>query len=310
VTIAWSGAAFDVDGNRLLINGGGHADWAGNEVYELDLDTQAMRRLNNPSYPLRDGCAAGTNSTYADGRPVSRHTYNHLAYIEEQDLMFLFGGSRWECGFFGADTWTFDPALDLWTARSNTDAPNGDFGLSIVRDSATGLLWARDTYNVYSYDPAMHRWQRRSGNDDLALSSYRSGVFDPLRGRYYLYTTAARTLHHYDVRSSTANLAITSRPAPTCSFMDREGAGWAYDPQSDRLVAWNGGNTVHLLDPDTAACTTQSFVGGPTAPDQGTYGRFAYSPREDAYVSCNDIDENCRILRLRSGDGVFANGYE
>jgi hypothetical protein len=74
VTQAWGGAAFDEAGNRLLIDGGGHSDWAGNEVYELDLDNGVMRRLNNPSYPVRDGCVAGTNSTYADGRPVAAMT--------------------------------------------------------------------------------------------------------------------------------------------------------------------------------------------------------------------------------------------
>jgi hypothetical protein len=310
VTIAWGGAAFDIEGNRLLLNGGGHADWGGNEVYELDLDSVVMRRLNNPSYPLRDGCAAGTDSTYADGRPVSRHTYNHLAYIEEQDLMFLFGGSRWFCGYFGDDTWTFDPALDRWTARDNTDAPIGEFGLSISRDPATGLLWARDSRRLHAYDPAVHRWQRRSSDSDLSLSNYRSAVIDPVRGRYFLYTAGDRTLHHYDLRSTAALLTIVSRAAPSCTFMDRDAAGWAYDPRLGRLVAWVGGDTVHLLDPDSATCSTLSFPGGPVAVQQGTYGRFAYSPREDAYVSCNDIDENCRILRLRSGDGVFASGYE
>lgn len=310
VTIAWSGAAFDIEGNRLLINGGGHADWAGNEVYELDLDTRTMRRLNAPSYPLRDGCVAGTNSTYADGRPVSRHTYNHLAYIAEQDLLFLFGGSRWQCGFLGNDSWTFDPALDRWTARSNADAPRGDFGLAIARDPVTGLLWARDSLNVFAYDPQVHRWQRRSGNNDLSLSNYRSGVVDPNRGRYYLYTTASRTLLHYDIRSSSTALNIVSTPAPTCAFMDNDAAGWVHDPQLDRLVAWDGGDTVHILDPDSASCTTLQFPGGPTAPVQGTYGRFAYSPQDDVFVTCNDIDDNCHILRLRAGDGLFGNGFE
>lgn len=310
VTEAWSGAAFDAGGNRLLINGGGHADWAGNEVYELDLDTITMRRLNAPSHPLRDGCVAANNGTYADGRPVSRHTYNHLAYLEAQGLLLLFGGSLWYCGFFGRDTWTYDPATDTWTARSDADAPRADYGLSIVRDPATGLVWARDSLNVYAYDPVAHRWQRRSGTGDLALSNARSGVFDATRGRYFLYTTAARTLHHYDVRASSGLLTLVSRPAPTCTFMDRDGAGWAYDPRADRLVAWNGGDTVHLLDPETATCTSVQFPGGPAAHPQGTFGRFAYAPRDDVFVTCNDIDADCRILRLRPGDGLYSDGFE
>lgn len=310
VTSAYSGAAFDINGNRLLISGGGHFDWGGNEVYELDLDTQVMRRLNAPSYPLRDGCVSGTNGTYADGRPVSRHTYNHLAYIDEQDLLFLFGGSRWQCGFFGADTWTYSPSQDQWVARSNASAPNGDFGLSIVRDPVTGLLWARDSLHVYAYNPATQSWQQRSGNSDIALGNYRSGVIDPVQGRYYLYTAGNFTLHHYDIRSAGTMLSIVSFPAPTCAFMSNNAAGWVYDPLQDRLVAWNGGNTVHVLDPATASCTTLSFPGGPSAHEQGTYGRFAYSPSDDVFVTCNDIDENCYILRLRGGDALFADDFE
>ena len=310
VIIAWGGAAFDVEGNRLLITGGGHGDYAGNEVYELDLDTRVMRRINAPSYPLRDGCEAGNNSTYADGRPVSRHTYNHLAYIEDQDLLFLFGGSRWQCGYFGADTWTYAPAQDQWLPRNNTDAPDGTFGLSISRDPLTGLLWARDAYHLYDYDPATHRWQRRSDDSDIGLSDYRSGVIDPIRGRYFLYTAANRTLYHYDIRSSAQMLTIVSRPAPTCAFMDDDAAGWTYDPRQDRLVAWNGGDTLHILNADTAICTTLTIPGGPVAPEQGTYGRFAYSPQDDVFVTCNDIDTNCHILRLRPSDALFAHGFE
>lgn len=308
VTSAWSGAAFDIEGNRMLINGGGHADWAGNEVYELDLDTRTMRRINAPSHPLRDGCVDANDSTYVDGRPVSRHTYNHLAFIEELNLLLLVGGSRWQCGFFDNDTWTFDPALDRWMRRGGAGGPAADFGLSLARDPATGLIWARDSYDLYAYDPSTHAWQRRSAVNDRALSSYKSAVIDPRRGRYFIYVAGQRALLHYDIRGGSNALTIAERAAPTCAFMDDDAAGWAYDPRLDRLVAWNGGDLVHLLNPDTAVCTTLNFPGGPVAHEQGTYGRFAYSPRDDVFVTCNDIDENCRILRLNAA--LFANGFE
>ncbi len=307
VTGAWGGAAFDAVGNRLLIMGGGHGDWAGNEVYELDLDTIVMRRINNPSYPLRDGCIAGNGSTYADGRPVSRHTYNHLEWLPTQNLMFLYGGSRWQCGYLGDDTWTFDPALDLWTPRSNANAPDGNFSLSVVRDPVSGLLYARDVYHLHSYNPATHTWSQRSTDADIAVNSYKSAVIDPVRRRYYFYVAENRVLHSYDITNTTAQLTVTSTPAPSCAFMDRDAAGWQYDPVLDRLVAWNGGNTVHILDATNATCTTQEIPGGPTATNTGTYGRFRYSPVSGAYVSCNGIDDNCYALRL--SDRIFADGF-
>ena len=135
-------------------------------------------------------------------------------------------------------------------------------------------------------------------------------MIDPIRGRYFLYTAANRTLYHYDIRSSAQMLTIVSRPAPTCAFMDDDAAGWTYDPRQDRLVAWNGGDTLHILNADTAICTTLTIPGGPVAPEQGTYGRFAYSPQDDVFVTCNDIDTNCHILRLRPSDALFAHGFE
>jgi hypothetical protein len=304
---AWGGAAFDAAGNRMLITGGGHADYAGNEVYELDLDDGVMRRLNAPSYPVRDGCVNG--SVYADGRPVSRHAYNHLEYMPGQNLLFLYGGSRWQCGYLGDDTWTFDPALDQWTARSNDDAPSGSFGLGVVRDPVSGLIYARDDYTLYSYDSSQHAWSVRS-QDQLALNSYRQTVIDPLRRRYYMYVAGARRLYWYDIANATGMLATQSVDAPSCSFMDEDAAGWVYEPQLDRLVAWGGGDPVQLLDPDTATCSTLSHSGGPAANANGTYGRFRYSPKDGVIVSCNDIDENCYTLRLVPASQVFANGFE
>src|SRR5699024_2993382 len=46
---AWSGAAWDRDGGHMLIFGGGHVDYYGNEVYQFSLPDRAWRRLTNPA---------------------------------------------------------------------------------------------------------------------------------------------------------------------------------------------------------------------------------------------------------------------
>ena len=43
---AWSSAALDPDSSRLLVWGGGHADYAGNEVYAFDLRSLQWTRLS------------------------------------------------------------------------------------------------------------------------------------------------------------------------------------------------------------------------------------------------------------------------
>lgn len=49
VLTAWSGAAYDSKRERVLFHGGGHGDYAGNEVYALDVNTFRWSRLWGPS---------------------------------------------------------------------------------------------------------------------------------------------------------------------------------------------------------------------------------------------------------------------
>lgn len=307
VTEDWSGAAFDSAGDRLYISGGGHGGYAGNEWYRLDLGTLTLARVNDPSTPVRDGCLF--DGIYADGRPVSRHTYQHLAWLPGPRRIFLVGGSRWQCGFFIDDAWTFDPAVDVWTERSYAGGPHTGFGLSLAVDLPSGLVYAHDDYDLYSYDPATNLWTLRAENQQ-GPGDYKSAVIDPLRRRYYYYATDDRTLYWYEISSPTGTLTRQSGATTNCTFMDSYAAGWDYDPQLDRLVAWTGGDSVQLLNPDTRVCTTVSYSGGPTAITQGTFGRFRYSPLSQLFVTCNDIDENCQVLRLSPGTILFTDGFE
>ena len=46
---AWNGAAVDAKRNRLIVWGGGHNDYYGNEVYALELSTMSIKRIVDPS---------------------------------------------------------------------------------------------------------------------------------------------------------------------------------------------------------------------------------------------------------------------
>ncbi len=75
---AWSGAALDTNADRLLVWGGGHADYSGNEVYAFDLRTLRWTRLTEPSAVDR------SRGHYADGNPRSRHTYDYIEFVRRQ----------------------------------------------------------------------------------------------------------------------------------------------------------------------------------------------------------------------------------
>lgn len=50
VISAWNGAAFDSQRLKMYFHGGGHRDYGGNEVYELDLLLGRWTRLTDPSF--------------------------------------------------------------------------------------------------------------------------------------------------------------------------------------------------------------------------------------------------------------------
>src|SRR5262245_6639291 len=67
---SWSSGLMDTLRNRLIIWGGGHTSYYGNELYSVDLNDLTIHRINDPSIPTN--YHGGTNScitTLADGTP-------------------------------------------------------------------------------------------------------------------------------------------------------------------------------------------------------------------------------------------------
>ena len=71
----WSGGIADTQRNRMILWGGGHNGYYGNEVYALNLIEGTMTRLTDPSEldPNRDCIEA-----HPDGKPNNRETFNGL----------------------------------------------------------------------------------------------------------------------------------------------------------------------------------------------------------------------------------------
>ena len=294
---------FDTARNRLLIWGGGHTGYAGNELYALALDTLTMTRLNDPSTSLSNCTGA-----YPDGKPVSRHTYNHLAYLPNQDVMFAWGGSQWQCGSIADDAWILNLSTLSWTQKSHAGGPIGNhFGVGASFDPNSGLVYAHDGSDLFSYNPSADTWATRSSSSlSPQFFGYTSGAVDPVRKRYLLHGNdhtgspiPPETLYWYDISNPTASVREQSALTTGCSgFIGNYEFSMEYDPNQDKFVGWNGGNTIYLLNPDTLSCTTVTYAGGPSAVANGTFGRFRYSPTLNVFVVCNSVNANCYTLRL------------
>jgi len=297
VVAAWSGGVADTLRNRLIVWGGGHTDYSGNEVYALNLGTNpiSITRLNNPS-PVVSGCT----EVASDGTPPSRHTYDGLAYIPYQDSMFSYVGSMAPSGCGTADTWTFYFGSLKWTNQNppNYPGPNGGYGQADYDPNTRNVFAVTGAYGqLSSYNFGNNAWTALSSNGSV-INNQATGRVDPKRKRFYIF--GAGGIFYYDISGTDATYAIHTLTGTGCSgFTGAQAPGVAYDPVQDRMVGWAGGNTVFLYNMDTDSCTSVTFPNGPpTQQALGTYGRFRYFPKLNVFALVNDANQNAFTLRL------------
>jgi len=281
---AWGGGAYDAVHRKMIIWGGGHETYYGNEVYAFDIPSARWERLNDPSP------GPFNRDPLADGKPVSRHAFDGLQYITHANRFFGYGGAQAQNGGGTHVTWTFDVDTKTWRNMLPAGASPGVghvYQLSSAYDAKTRNVYMRDPFNLYAYNFDTNTWTTRM---------YWEHVWDPqtaaIDSRRDLYfTIGAGEWLVYDITNNsdvTANWITNGGNA-----LIAEGApGLAYDANSDNLVAWHGG-AVHVLNMQTRAWTRKSAVGAPPLPaSNGTFGRWRYVSQYNVFILVNSVDDN------------------
>ena len=328
VIAADSGAAADTKRNRLIIWGGGHAGYAGNELYSLDLNTSppTLVRLNNPS--IFDPLNGNLEVNASDGTPTSRHTYGGLVYLPVQDKIFA-----WEGVSLGGrslrQTWQLDMNTLTWT-NMHPELTPGSFDVTAGGGSASGAECAYDPNTqkvlcewggnllLVQYDPATNKWAMLtshnlcSGFPTCVSTAAISAVIDPAHKYMILIgnsnasnpSTGTLIVWAIDISSGGTYAAQDwSSQVKGCSSLNVDYPGLVYDPVVNRIVAYpNDGDFVYIFDPVSKTCTPQGFPNGPPAsgltPPNGTFGRFAYFPSIGKYALVNRAGNNAFTLTL------------
>ena len=286
---AWSGGTVDQNRARLLVWGGGHGDYLGNEMYALDLGTQRIQRVVDPSPAT--GQSACTN-TLPDGAPASRHTYDALTFITHADRFFATNGGIATCGWGALDTWTYDFVAGRWELK-NPRNPVGALGTMAVYDDATGLVYLKDTENFFSYSHDDNRFTQLNSERQV-VDYHLSATIDSKRRLFVMLGDGVQvvdlaTNRLQRIETTGAPEFVTSKQSP----------GVGYDPVADRIVAWHGGSGVYALDMDSRSWSQVNRNAGPSAPApvQGTFGRWGYVAKYGVFALVNDIDQNGWVFR-------------
>ena len=300
VMSCWSGGAYDAKRDRLLIWGGGHFAYAGNEVYAFDVNALRWERLCDPSLKTDTDYHAGSD-VYEDGTPRSCHTYGSIQYVPTVDRLCAFGTcANFPAARGGKTTWAFDFEKKLWEKKSPVASIG--FESSSAWDPVSERIWCRmnGSGDLLEWEAVKDAWTKRANHDNRYWDH--SAAIDPVGRRYV--GAGGKCVHAYDIgaegKIAQQKLATTG---PQDIVESARNPGFQYDPVLDRFVAWDGGAALFTLDPATWEWRKHEPAAGnkvtPTAAcANGTYGRFRYIPSKNAYVVVNDVKQNVFIGRL------------
>lgn len=338
---AYSGMAVDVRSGKLRIVGGGHFDYSGDENWTLDYENRtpwvqdqlpyftgynmsysgsletdagylyAQTRVDNVNFP----------GAIVEGgvpiRPISRHTYKSVHWIESLGKMLVGGGSTWsgaaERYWSGPgvwlnapkDCWLYDPSAKTWEYRGSkllNAAYDTDGSVACyhrLRDRVYQIgKDANSRLTMREWNPALNTWTLKPG---FAAGTTVGGMTlcaDTKRDRMLVihrYLTNPVYLHAWYPETNTWEALTTTGAAPSSLAGD---AQICYSPKTDSLLLMRtAADGMSVLDLTTMVW---SSVAVPCPNLVQTEGRWFYDYRRGvALLMYRDISTTVRTFAYK-----------
>lgn len=274
VVDGWNGAVADTRRNRLLIWGGGHVAYHGNEVYSIDLASPSsssctggpcrsnasaptVTRLNDPSI-FSPACPQGIRQP-TDDTPIQRHTYGSLVYLPHADKMFAWAGPDYCGGSTGQqyhNVWLFNLANNTWEEHlpggwdvSGVPPAYGPDSYCLLDPTTTNeavlCMWGDNTLLRYNVDGAKaDTWDLISPYGTWGLQSGGMNVIDPDHkllfriGPDYVGTPGSGAIWAVDLTNPTSASNWTSSVAGCSDLIGVPYPGLAWDPTLHKIVGY------------------------------------------------------------------------
>lgn len=315
----YSGATLRIKGSYFFIHGGGHVDYAGNEIYALSLES------NSPTWqrvwgPTPNAQITPNTLTYADGNPAAGHTYGFLEYDDTRDILMRFVG-----GFYSAD----GLAAATYGVQFNGTNFAANWIMTFNAQPVAGIItfypqscYCRDYQgNVYGPDATVrltwnHALQNWDSNNPISRSidsGSNTYVYDVNRKCIWgLLLNFPGQLFKWDLTAQTETLgALTGTDAALMGSDDTQ--GMAYDPIIDMIFVYRQEGTFHTINPNTGAVTT--ILPSGTAPavlsGDGQFAinkKFHYVPNLGGCVLLTKFGDSCFFIRTHGDNGNSAAG--
>lgn len=304
---AWCGAALKREGSVYLIGAaGGHADYVGNEVNALALNTDkpAWKELRGPSAASD---VINKAAYYLDKRAAATHTYYTSQFIEGLNRLVIFGrqgisGEKFKAApadwHYVGDAWikSFDLASNDWDAPEFLGQIPGDTSVGgsttanlVVKHPTTqDVYYSRNgTLGWYRWSAAKQTWTRLSNASRSPW--YCGAAIDPRRERMLIVGGWGKSAP--EVRDLNGNvLSVRFGGIGEAAITDENNTypGVFYDEALDQFVVVRNVAdriAVHLVDAATLTITDPGMSG--TAPAKrmnGIQNAVQYVPELRGFV--------------------------
>lgn len=294
ITYAWGGGCFDSLRKDLIISGGGHSAYRGNEGYAFSVDPNDADFLKwRVKWKDSTATEGASVEAYSDGTPSSCHGYCCWQYHAGRDKIyrlpgcFVYGtGPNSTVRVYELDASVESPSAAIpsyWTRK--TDMPvDTSSGTSVV-DPNTGYIFQhRDggtgSLGPMKYDPGTDTWtELLPGGFGNGVSNYSTGCAADKSNHFMMVGGSGAWSH---LMPSASDIVVMANTGAT-ALEGVTGPGFVFSEVDNKFYGWYGllaGGTdkrdYYKFDFATKVWTRMAGTGSvpPTPEPNGIFGRF------------------------------------
>lgn len=328
-----SGATYDEKHKYLMLWGGGHGDYAGNEIYAFNLTTLQWIRLNDPTLNTDARNIIGTSGYYPTTlggnipdlqQPRSGHTYQTFQYIPTLGTGGQMCAYGVPVGFPGVqsnldETICWDLDMKVWVhfpPEDKTKKPYPGIGGTFIYDAVHDKAYAFGTIIrawFSQWDPHTNVWTKLKDVPELQYDYHRTATYDSDTNKIIVINGCNAIPPNMCGAPEPAYMMNLNTTPVTKEALSTTGSGiitttirnpgvFYYRPLK-KVITWNGGTDLYYLDVPTqtwekipAAATNTVNPGASKV--RGTYGRFFCDADWGLCGVVNEITTSVFLVRV------------
>ena len=320
---AENGLGLDETDSTIWLFGGGHHDYAGNELASFKLDAET------PVWALRAARSAAADITpygtggppfYLDGRPASRHTYQGTHFERKRNSYLAIGGFTWSNPQAAGEPVTFDLDANAWEPQGTWSAGPSVNGAYPKHPLTEDIYYAHGGGTaVYRLNTTTKAWTtvRATGGANY-FPGYECAAIDTARNALVILSTRAgpglATFRCYSIDLATGALTLISfnPSAALTAFqaLDTNHGGLTYNADDDCYYYVFGGtgqggviwkvtpNATATWDMEQLTMTGVSVPAGIGVANGNILSRFRYIPALRAVIALPSASAPMYIARM------------